>query len=165
MIAQKKYRFSGVIFLALSIILGKVEIQAGVNSEDLRSLIRAQAPAEVVRIKISSQESMHLEMVCKEQLKGQVVPSACFSFIRSRNQIMTEKDQWLRQLCEKRAGESIDIRHLEKTLNSSDLPLSCRQKVEQRLGDLIYAAEMEKPVQIFEMRYGNRVLKRDWNQN
>lgn len=165
MTCQRKYRSSGVIFLALSIFLRQVETQAAVNQEDLRSLIRAQSSDEVFRIRSASQESMRLEMVCKEQLKGRVVPSACFSFIRSKNQITSEKDHWLSDLCEKRAGEEVDIRHLEKTLNSPDLPLSCRQKAERRLGDLIYAAEVEKPVQIFEMRYGSRISERNWNQN
>ena len=139
------------IILALMALVG-----SSARASDLTTITRAKSPLALELAIAGEVELKDRRDRCKLELSSLELPRSCFEVLRLEDSTgliarskVEEQRAWLERVCVKRARGAARLDSLE---NTSSLPISCREAAAQRLGDLRYRLEDEKPDELFRSR-------------
>ncbi|MES2963438.1 MAG: hypothetical protein V4760_06075 [Bdellovibrionota bacterium] len=124
------------------------------HATDLSAITKAKSSLALELTLASRAELKERRDQCNLELSGLELPRSCFEvlnleesmglIVRSR---AGEQRLWLERLCLKRARGAARLEALSRT---SALSSSCRQAAEERLDDLRYRLEDERPQDLFQ---------------
>lgn len=136
--------------------------QASSNYHGLSRLLKAKSSIQFSRILLDEKKFERLRLVCEAQLRASRIPEACFELVhvvRTRPDLAwgidsykIKDESWLDDLCASRAESSKDWRELKRAAASRWLRGNCRRVAIKRKGDLLYADQAERPVEVFFRR-------------
>ena len=130
----------------------------------LRAVLQSTSQREINTAVVETERIKIGRIECDIQLKGRRVPSKCFEVLKDETEAgliaaasKKSHEEWLTQLCKKRAQNSNDLRELNLLADSKIIPQVCHEQVLARALDLKYASESEDPSGLFISRFEHSV--------
>ena len=150
-----------LVFLLTSSIAHSAELPLSKNldNQEMKAILESRSSRELDTI-ISSQENLRRWRIeCDVQLERKHLPTSCFRVLKKEVEtglIATnkrrEQEAWLERLCLRRLKSIRELTEIKSLLDEKSIPNRCREAGTERIADLRYSAESERPSALFKER-------------
>lgn len=146
----------------------------------LRSIVETRTSFQLRNLINRNRLYQRARLVCEAQLKTVHIPIACFDLLSNESlkaeQVVVgttrnNNSDWLVDVCSRRVSASHNWRELQLVIRSLNIPKKCRDEASNRLADIHYIDQSDRPADLFIRQYDEELRlepvsgKGDWLEN